>query len=224
MSDLNDEPRESSESREEGRTEMAEIRNRESTNSSANVSLWQRPPSVVSSPVLSGRPPSGPPSQQPSLRRRASSATKPQESVEPVVVAVDSPSASPIPPRPLEGEGAPSIDDDTETPVEPSKLSREPISLVLNSHLTPEQIQAYMVYTHTQPVPKKWNTIREYRSIFRLLQALTSAGAFATIFYSSIANSHQSFVLTESGVSLMCLTSISAFVSLFRGFSLAIIR
>lgn len=96
-----------------------------------------------------------------------------------------------------------------------SKLSHEPSALVMNTHLTPEQIQGYMVYTHTQSIPKKGTTLREYRSIFRLLQALTSAGAFATIFYSSIVNAHQSFVLSESGVSLMCLTSISAFVSLF---------
>jgi hypothetical protein len=44
------------------------------------------------------------------------------------------------------------------------------------NHLSSERLQGYLIYTHSQPVPSRLQTLKEVRSIFRLMQMVLSAG------------------------------------------------
>ena len=104
------------------------------------------------------------------------------------------------------------------------------------NHLSSERLQEYLIYTHSQPVPSRLQTLKEVRSIFRLMQMVLSAGrtfyqsllpllppffignsntnlgAFATMFYAALSKENDVSIISQSGVSLMTFTSISAFV------------
>ncbi|KNC95966.1 uncharacterized protein SPPG_08571 [Spizellomyces punctatus DAOM BR117] len=71
-----------------------------------------------------------------------------------------------------------------------------------------------LLYTRAVPLPKRFETITEYRFLMRMTQLLLAGAAFASLATASFNVNYTSAVLAVSGINLMCFTSISSiFVS-----------
>jgi hypothetical protein len=90
-----------------------------------------------------------------------------------------------------------------------------------NKHLPLDVLKNYLIYTTSQPIPQISETLGTRRCILRIIQLMAAAGnrrdifilgAFATIFYTSIANTPSSLRVYKSGVTMMTFTSIIGFV------------
>ncbi|KAI9005340.1 hypothetical protein BC832DRAFT_483427 [Gaertneriomyces semiglobifer] len=72
-----------------------------------------------------------------------------------------------------------------------------------------------LLYTRAVPLPRRFETITEYRFLMRMTQLLLAGAAFASLATASFNVNYTSAVLAVSGINLMCFTSISSiFVSI----------
>ncbi|KAJ3012677.1 hypothetical protein HKX48_006165 [Thoreauomyces humboldtii] len=71
-----------------------------------------------------------------------------------------------------------------------------------------------LLYTRAVPLPKRFETVTEYRFLMRMTQLFMAAAAFASLATASFNVDYTSSVLAVSGINLMSFTSItSIFVS-----------
>ncbi|RKO91878.1 hypothetical protein BDK51DRAFT_27139 [Blyttiomyces helicus] len=67
-----------------------------------------------------------------------------------------------------------------------------------------------LVFTRAVPLPRRMETVSEWRFLLRLTQMLFAGGAFASLSTASFNVNYTSAVLGVSGINLMCFTSISS--------------
>ncbi|KAI8919978.1 hypothetical protein DFJ77DRAFT_450690 [Powellomyces hirtus] len=77
-----------------------------------------------------------------------------------------------------------------------------------------------LLYTRAVPLPKRFETVTEYRFLMRMTQSFMAVAAFASLATASFNVNYTSAVLAVSGINLMTFTSIS---SLFVSFGCIIV-
>ncbi|KAJ3042693.1 hypothetical protein HDV00_006750 [Rhizophlyctis rosea] len=73
------------------------------------------------------------------------------------------------------------------------------------------QYSNLLLYTRAVPLPKRVDTITEYRFLLRLTQTLIAAASFVSLVTSTFNVNYAPYVLATSGMNMMVLTSISSF-------------
>jgi len=77
-------------------------------------------------------------------------------------------------------------------------------------------IESEFLYTRSVPKPQPINTVKELRTVLRLVQLAVAIGAFVSLALSTVIVNYSYAVLSVSGVNFMCLVSLS---SMFVSFS-----
>ncbi|KAJ3159407.1 hypothetical protein HDU86_001725 [Geranomyces michiganensis] len=91
---------------------------------------------------------------------------------------------------------------------------RRPISTASTGRLPRRSATHLLLYTRAVPLPKRFETVTEYRFLMRMTQLFMAGAAFASLATASFNVNYTSAVLAKSGINLMSFVSISSlFVS-----------
>ncbi|TPX58184.1 hypothetical protein PhCBS80983_g03319 [Powellomyces hirtus] len=96
----------------------------------------------------------------------------------------------------------------------PAQSTRRTSVLSGGSRLPRKSATHLLLYTRAVPLPKRFETITEYRFLMRMTQIFMAGAAFASLATASFNVNYTSAVLAVSGINFMTFTSISSlFVS-----------